>query len=210
MSRESADRHDQILVAAAQLFARKGVAATTVREIADKVGILSGSLYHHFDSKEAMVDEILAPYLKDLGDACQRAIARPADPRAKLRDLIAACLCVVEAHPHATEIYQSDVNYLSQFERFGYLSAAAAQVRRAWLDVLNDGVTQGAFRPDLQPRIVYRLMRDSIWPSVRWFRPSQDYPLTRFAEECTSLFLDGLGTPASADRVSNQLAARTG
>jgi len=210
MSRESADRHDQILVAAAQLFARKGVAATTVREIADEVGILSGSLYHHFDSKEAMVDEILAPYLKDLGDACQRAIARPADPRAKLRDLIAACLCVVEAHPHATEIYQSDVNYLSQFERFGYLSAAAAQVRQAWLDVLNDGVTQGVFRPDLQPRIVYRLMRDSIWPSVRWFRPSQDYPLTRFAEECTSLFLDGLGTPAAADRVSNQLAARTG
>lgn len=210
MSRESADRHDQILVAAAQLFARKGVAATTVREIADEVGILSGSLYHHFDSKEAMVDEILAPYLKDLGDACQRAIARPADPRAKLRDLIAACLCVVEAHPHATEIYQSDVNYLSQFERFGYLSAAAAQVRQAWLDVLNDGVTQGVFRPDLQPRIVYRLMRDSIWPSVRWFRPSQDYPLTRFAEECTSLFLDGLGVPAAADRVSNQLAARTG
>ena len=210
MSRESADRHDQILVAAAQLFARKGVAATTVREIADEVGILSGSLYHHFDSKEAMVDEILAPYLKDLGDACQRAIARPADPRAKLRDLIAACLCVVEAHPHATEIYQSDVNYLSQFERFGYLSAAAAQVRQAWLDVLNDGVTQGVFRPDLQPRIVYRLMRDSIWPSVRWFRPSQDYPLTRFAEECTSLFLDGLGTPAASGRVSNQLAARTG
>jgi len=117
---------------------------------------------------------------------------------------------VVEAHPHATEIYQSDVNYLSQFERFGYLSAAAAQVRQAWLDVLNDGVTQGVFRPDLQPRIVYRLMRDSIWPSVRWFRPSQDYPLTRFAEECTSLFLDGLGVPAAADRVSNQLAARTG
>ncbi|MGN6682220.1 MAG: TetR/AcrR family transcriptional regulator [Streptosporangiaceae bacterium] len=209
MSRESADRHDQILVAAAQLFARKGVAATTVREIADEVGILSGSLYHHFDSKEAMVDEILAPYLKDLGDACQRAIARPADPRAKLRDLIAACLCVVEAHPHATEIYQSDVNYLSQFERFGYLSAAAAQVRQAWLDVLTDGVTQGVFRPDLQPRIVYRLMRDAIWPSVRWFRPSQDYPLTRFAEECTSLFLDGIGVPAAADRVSGRLAART-
>jgi AcrR family transcriptional regulator len=72
MSREPGDRHDQILAAAAELFARKGVAATTVREIADQVGILSGSLYHHFDSKEAMVDEILSPYLKDLGAACTR------------------------------------------------------------------------------------------------------------------------------------------
>src|SRR5215472_10149899 len=69
MTREPADRHQQILTVAAVLFARKGVAATTVREIADEVGILSGSLYHHFDSKEAMVDEILAPYLNDLREA---------------------------------------------------------------------------------------------------------------------------------------------
>jgi TetR/AcrR family transcriptional regulator, cholesterol catabolism regulator len=220
MSREPGDRHDQILAVAAELFARKGVAATTVREIADVVGILSGSLYHHFDSKEAMVDEILTPYLKDLGEACQRAIARQADPRGKLRDLVAECLGVVEAHPHATEIYQSDVNYLSQFERFGYLTAVAAQVRQAWLEVLNDGVAQGAFRPDLDSRIVYRLMRDAIWPSVRWFRPSREYPVTTFAEDCTSLFLDGVAVPAkavpataapeTAEPVRGPLAARTG
>ncbi len=201
MSREPGDRHDQILAVAADLFARKGVAATTVREIADEVGILSGSLYHHFDSKEAMVDEILSPYLKDLGDACQRVIARPADPPGKLRALVTACLGVVEAHPHATEIYQSDVNYLSQFERFGYLTTAAAQVRQAWLEVLNDGVAQGAFRADIDPRIVYRLMRDAIWPSVRWFRPGQEYPLSRLAEECTALFLDGIAVPAAPDAV---------
>jgi TetR/AcrR family transcriptional regulator, cholesterol catabolism regulator len=217
MSREPADRHDQILAVAAGLFARKGVAATTVREIADEVGILSGSLYHHFDSKEAMVDEILSPYLRDLGDACQRVIARRADPRTKLRDLVAECLGVVEAHPHATEIYQSDVNYLSQLDRFGYLTAAASQVRQAWLEVLNEGVAQGAFRPDLEPQIVYRLMRDAIWPSVRWFRPGRDYPLSRFAEECTSLFLDGVAVPpatkAASQRrnaVSSRQAARSG
>jgi AcrR family transcriptional regulator len=217
MSRQPGDRHDQILAVAAGLFARKGVAATTVREIADEVGILSGSLYHHFDSKEAMVDEILSPYLRDLGDACQRVIARRADPRTKLRDLVAECLGVVEAHPHATEIYQSDANYLSQLDRFGYLTAAASQVRQAWLEVLNEGVAQGAFRPDLEPRIVYRLMRDAIWPSVRWFRPGRDYPLSRFAEDCASLFLDGVAAPpdtkaASRRRnaVSSGQAARSG
>jgi AcrR family transcriptional regulator len=174
------------------------VAATTVREIADEVGILSGSLYHHFDSKEAMVDEILAPYLRDLQVAYQPVLSRAADPRTKLRDLVVASLQVVEAHPHATEIYQSDVNYLSQFERFGYLTAAAAEVRRAWLDVISDGVARGAFRADLEPRIAYRLMRDAIWLSVRWFRPARDYPLARFAEDCTSLFMDGLAMPAQA------------
>ncbi|HEX9065978.1 MAG TPA: TetR/AcrR family transcriptional regulator [Streptosporangiaceae bacterium] len=192
MSREPGDRHDQILAVAAGLFARKGVAATTVREIADEVGILSGSLYHHFESKEAMVDEILAPYLRDLRAACGQAIAAKDDPAARLRRLIAASLQVASAHPHATEIYQSDVNYLTQSDRFGYLTDAAAQVRTTWLRVIEDGVSSGAFRPDVDPGIVYRLMRDAIWLSVRWFKPTAAYSPASFAADCTSLFLDGL------------------
>jgi len=198
MSREPADRHQQILAVAAALFARKGVAAATVREIADEVGILSGSLYHHFDSKEAMVDQILAPYLKDLREAYSLVLSTTADPRSKLGDLVVASLRVAEAHPHATEIYQSDVNYLSQFERFGYLTAAANQARKAWLDVIGDGVKQRAFRADVDPGIIYRLMRDAIWLSVRWFRPTPQYPLTQFAEDCTSLFIDGVALPTAA------------
>src|SRR5215470_396716 len=117
MRREPGDRHDQILAVAAELFASKGVAATTVREIADEVGILSGSLYHHFESKEAMVDEIVTSYLDDLRTRYKRVMAADTDPRTRLHDLIVASLEVVEAHPHATEIYQNDVNYLTQIER---------------------------------------------------------------------------------------------
>jgi TetR/AcrR family transcriptional regulator, cholesterol catabolism regulator len=198
MSREPVDRHEQILAVAAKLFARKGVAATTVREIADEVGILSGSLYHHFDSKEAMVDEILAPYLKDLRASYATVLRTDVDPRTRLRDLIVASLQVVEAHPHATEIYQSDVNYLSQFDRFSYLKTASADVRKTWLEVIRAGIAQGAFRADLEPSILYRVMRDAIWLSVRWFKPTHDYPLARLAEDCTSLFLDGVALPVAA------------
>jgi len=120
------------------------------------------------------------------------------DPGTRLRDLVVASLRVVEAHPHATEIYQSDANYLAQFERFGYLTDAANDVRRAWLEVISGGVSLGAFRPDVDPGILYRLMRDAIWLSVRWFRPTSQYPITRFAEDCTSLFLDGIALPTPA------------
>jgi AcrR family transcriptional regulator len=192
MVREPVDRRERILASAATLFARKGVAATTVREIADEVGILSGSLYHHFESKEAMVDEIIASYLEDLRSRYKEVLAREGDPRTRLHDLVVASLQVVEAHPHATEIYQNDVNYLSQFERFAYLRGAGREVQRAWLEVLSAGIAEGTFRPDLDPKILYRLMRDAVWLSVRWFKPTADYPLARLAEDCTSIFLDGL------------------
>jgi TetR/AcrR family transcriptional regulator, cholesterol catabolism regulator len=195
MAREPVDRRERILTAAATLFARKGVSATTVREIADEVGILSGSLYHHFESKEAIVDEVISSYLEDLRTRYKLVLASDTDPRTRLHDLIVASLEVVEAHPHATEIYQNDVNFLSTFERFAYLKNAGKEVQSTWLEVITAGVQAGVFRPDLDPKILYRLMRDSVWLSVRWFKPSRDYPIARLAEDCTSLFIDGLARP---------------
>jgi len=192
MARDSGERRERILASAAALFARKGVSATTVREIADEVGMLSGSLYHHFDSKEAMVDEIVTSYLEDLRTRYKAVLARDTDPRTKLHDLVVVSLEVVEAHPHATEIYQNDVNYLAQIERFSYLKSAGKEVQSTWLDVITAGVREGMFRSDLDPKILYRLMRDAVWLSVRWFKPTKEYPIARLAEECTSLFLDGL------------------
>jgi hypothetical protein len=40
--------------------------------------------------------------------------------------------------------------------------------------------------------VFYRLMRDAVWLSVRWFKPTQGYPISRLADECTSIFMDGM------------------
>src|SRR5580692_1847063 len=60
------ERRADVMQTAAELFAQKGFRATTVREIADAAGILSGSLYHHFDSKESIGDEILSSFINDV------------------------------------------------------------------------------------------------------------------------------------------------
>src|SRR4051812_26683632 len=57
-------RRNELLGIAADLFADRGYNATTVRDIADEAGILSGSLYHHFDSKESMIDTILSSFIE--------------------------------------------------------------------------------------------------------------------------------------------------
>src|SRR5438093_11126203 len=59
-TREGSGRRADVVQLAGELFAQKGYRATTVREIADAAGILSGSLYHHFDSKESIGAEILS------------------------------------------------------------------------------------------------------------------------------------------------------
>src|ERR671918_1916981 len=81
-------RREEILAIAAELFAEKGFATTTVREIADTAGILSGSLYHHFDSKESMVDEILRGFLDDLFGRYREIVASGLSSRDTLEALV--------------------------------------------------------------------------------------------------------------------------
>src|SRR6188768_1431941 len=85
---QSLSRRDELLGIAAELFASKGFRNTTVRDIADAAGILSGSLYHHFDSKESMVDEILRTFQDELFGRYDEILASDADPRAKLEQAV--------------------------------------------------------------------------------------------------------------------------
>ena len=63
----------------------EGLPHTTVRDIADAAGILSGSLYHHFDSKESMVDEILSTFQEELFGQYDEILASDDDPRDQAR-----------------------------------------------------------------------------------------------------------------------------
>ena len=76
-------RRAEILEAAASLIASSGL-RTSLQEIADAAGILPGSLYHHFESKEAILVELIRRYHADLdriGEiAQQRLDARTRDP----------------------------------------------------------------------------------------------------------------------------------
>jgi AcrR family transcriptional regulator len=91
-------RREEVLETAATLFASSGL-RTSLKEIADAAGILPGSLYHHFDSKEAIIVELVRRYQDDLDRVAKEAVdaldeldPRPAEERiVELGEAIAAC-----------------------------------------------------------------------------------------------------------------------
>src|ERR1700742_4067790 len=95
---DAPSRRDELLGIAAELFAERGFKNTTVRDIADAAGILSGSLYHHFDSKESMVDEILSSFQRELFRAYNAIIASDRDPRGKLEAVVHASFEAIDRH----------------------------------------------------------------------------------------------------------------
>ncbi len=78
-SDETGTRRDEILTTAASLIATSGL-RTSLQEIADAAGILPGSLYHHFESKEAILIELIRRYQDDLDRIGRTALAGLDDP----------------------------------------------------------------------------------------------------------------------------------
>jgi TetR/AcrR family transcriptional regulator, cholesterol catabolism regulator len=196
---EPAERREQILASAGELFAAKGVAATTVREIGTAVGLLSGSLYHYFDSKDAMVEQLVSDFLADLTAAYPRVRAENEDPRSCLAGLIRESFHLVAKHPYACHIYQHDFNYLRTLPRFAVLDEMAKDGERAWLDLLSEGAAQGQFRTDIEPIVFYRFSRDAIFLSVRWYRPGGRRTIDDLADSFIAIAMEGyaVGQPAT-------------
>ncbi len=187
------DRRDVILERAADLFAKQGVAATTVREIAEAVGILSGSLYHHFSSKDAIVDAIVASFMDDLVARYDAVLAASTDPGTRLRGLVTASIATSAEHPHATEIYQNDARYLQAADGPTVVRANARAVRTAWIKVLEEGAAAGVFRCDVPVKVIYPLLRDGLWLTASWFVPTKAYGYDELAADYVKVFVEGIG-----------------
>ena len=186
-------RREEILAIAAELFASKGFKNTTVRDIADAAGILSGSLYHHFDSKEAIVDEILSTFQEELFGRYEQILASSDDARTKLEAGVRTSFEAIDKHPHEVAIFQNEADYLvANFERFAYLNDRNRQSRDFWIALLTSGVESGVLRQDLDVELVYRFIRDTVWVAVRWYRPGGKHTHHDVANQYLTILLDGI------------------
>nr|EMP13313.2 TetR family transcriptional regulator [Gordonia sp. NB41Y] len=174
------------------MFAEQGLRSTTVRDIADAAGILSGSLYHHFDSKESMVDEILRGYLDKLFTRYQEIAASGLSATDTLQQLVVASFESIDADRNAVAIYQDEAKRLASQERFAYLGERNTEFRDLWRTVLTRGVADGEFRSDLDVELVYRFLRDTVWVAVRWYRPGGSLSVDDIAKQYLSVVLDGI------------------
>jgi AcrR family transcriptional regulator len=194
-------RRAEIVAIAGELFADRGYANTTVREIADAAGILSGSLYHHFDSKESMIEALLRDFLDRVGREYATVTSVGTDPVTTLRALVQVAFGALATDRAAVAVMLNEYNVLVQYPRFGFLRDAVEATERLWVDVLDAGMRAGDFRTDVPADAVYRFLRDAIWVSVRWYRPDGAQRPEAIADDYLTVLLGGLATRRPTRRI---------
>lgn len=184
-------RKELIVSAAAKVFSEKGFSLATVRDIADEASMLSGSLYYYFDSKEAMVEEVLTGYLELAASAYRHAAEDNEDAVAALRELIAQALRGLVQHRAEVTILQNDWHYVRDLST---VAQSMTEVERTWLETIQRGVDDGVFRSDINVRMVYRTIMGAIQAVIRWFDPDGEVSADEVIAVQTSILLDGLRT----------------
>jgi AcrR family transcriptional regulator len=198
---------DDIVSAAAKVFRTKGYHAATVRDIAEEVGILKGSLYHHFASKEELLYLVVKEPIAQMYRAIAEIAAADLAATEKLRRAISAHLEAFDRHyPHLFVYLREREAVKRRFrEMIGF---SPKEYYRCWQQILREGVENGEFRSDFDIQVTsYGLLGMLNW-SCEWYDPQGRLSIQEVAEEFTALALAGLG--ANELRIVRPMPRRRG
>ena len=142
------DRRRQILDAAIRVFARQGFHACRVSDIAREAGVAHGLIYHYFDSKDEILNELFVERWSLLLTAIAEVDARPIPPREKL-DAVAGF--IIGSYHHDPELMKVIIVEVTRAANsFG--RTHLPEIRKAYdliAKIVRDAQKQGAFRDDV-------------------------------------------------------------
>jgi len=188
----ASSRRDEILSIAAVQFAEHGVASTTVRDIGSAAGILSGSLYHHFESKEQMVVELLLPVMQRQVGHYRAIVAADYGAATALRTLIKIAVAEAAETPSQTRMICNDAQSFSATPALRPVADLLIEAAKLWSSVLERGVATGEFRSNVDARLVVAAMFDAVLSTTRWFAGKRPRSPERVGDALADLFLGGL------------------
>ena len=170
----------RLLLGAAYLFHKQGYAKTTVRELANFIGIQSGSLFHHFTSKDDILANVMKQTIIYNHDRLLNAIQQSDDPEQQLKKLIKAELISITGDTgSAMAVLVYEWQALSQ-ERQDELLKMRNAYEDIWLDVIHQLRELGKIKHDTF--IWRRLMGGAIAWTVTWYRPDGKMSMDELTE----------------------------
>ncbi|MGM0782082.1 MAG: TetR/AcrR family transcriptional regulator [Actinomycetota bacterium] len=162
-----------LLAECVELFNRHGYEATSMGMLATHLGISKPAIYHHVESKEAILDHAVTEALDALEACLDDVVASGADAGAQVEAAIRGTLGVLAEK-------QPEVTLLLRLRGNSAVELAAVERRREITrrlgDLLEAAQAAGAVRSDVSPRNLARLALGMINSIVDWYRPDRGAP----------------------------------
>ena len=175
----------RLLRAAAALFRENGYGGTTVRDLAAKVGILSGSIFHHFSSKEEILFSVMQDVVVEMEEALRASLALAETTRDKVRTLIMTELSFIHGDASdATAVLMHEWRNLSPEQQERLLKGRKAYFG-LWQQTLERAREEGM--TVIEPEYLRQLLHGALAWTTYWYRPGGKLSLDQLADRALAL-----------------------
>lgn len=175
-----------------EIFIEQGYDATSVASLAERLGLSKSALYHHYDSKEQLLQVALEEALGGLEGVLIEPGAQNGGAGERLSHVLRGAVAVlVDRLPFVTLLLRVRGN--SDVER------SALERRRAFdhriTEMVRAAQVEGTVRSDIDASVATRLLFGMVNSLVEWYRPDGPESAAELAADVLTVALDGLRTP---------------
>jgi AcrR family transcriptional regulator len=181
------NRRAELVRVSARLFRERGYDGTTIRDIADAVGMRSGSPFYHFKTKQDILAAVMEEGLVAGLPAAEAIVAGDLPPRAKFRALLRAHLEIVLGEGHDfIPVLLYDWRCLTP-ELRARVQVLRDRYDQLWQDAVSELTVAGLLRSD--SKVARLLLMGAINYTVLWYKEGQGSNLDQLADEAVAMFL---------------------
>lgn len=183
-------RKEQIRQAAVTLFRERGYHATSVRDIAEAVGIQGGSLYAHVESKDDLLWDIVNHSAQRFFEALEPIVASDRTIMNKLREAIIAHVGVITGDLDAAAVYSTEWRHLST-ERRKTFAGRRDEYEHMFRQLIRDGVRE-RFLAAADETLASLFVLSSLNWVYQWYRPDGRFTAEELGRLMADYIFDGL------------------
>jgi AcrR family transcriptional regulator len=188
-------RREELVKVAAEVFQEKGYQASTLNDVAERMGTDRASLYYYVGSKQELFEEVVQDVLEANLKEARRIKKEDLKPSEKLTQLVRTMMVSYEENYPFTYVYiQEDMSRVgsqkSDWART--MSSRTRSFEKIVKGFIEDGIATKEFRSDIRPDVAANGLYGMLNWTHRWFQPGRDLDATQVADSFASLFLEGM------------------
>jgi TetR/AcrR family transcriptional regulator, cholesterol catabolism regulator len=184
-------RKEQVIRKAAELFREKGYAASSMRDLAQKLGIEAASLYSHIKSKEEILRnlcfDMASEFRKSLDDVEKQNV--PASE--KLKNGIIGHIQVMARDLTASAVFMNEHRHLSQPFLRDFLLLRINYINR-FKTIIEQGVKSGEFKTNIDRKLAVMTLFSSLNWMPQWYDPTSNIDPTELGKQLADMLVNGL------------------
>lgn len=198
------ERWAELLDVATEVFYQKGYEGASLQEIADRIGILKGSLYYYIQSKEDLLYEVIKE-VHEKGLAVVKALAgAPTEPLERLEDVIKGHVEHTCHNLISTAVFLHELSALPPGKREQIIGDDHSY-RGVFRELIDEAARNGDIRDDVDPRLaVLSILGSTNW-AYRWFQPGGEFSVSLVAAQLAATAIRGIATDAALRARQHQL-----